>query len=305
MFLQTWKGRTIHLKIIDAHVHFSNITSFNHCAASDSVTDYSQGGYLNEAQANGVVRSVCMGLTETAPGAFPDHCAMTPMKADLVDDLTALPPGMSICLGVNPHDLSRRNIEEMEALIASGERAKKDGSSRGAVSGLKVYAGYYHFHMTDPVYDPVYDLAEKYDLAVAIHTGDTYSDRGLLKYAHPLGVDELAVARPDMRIVACHVGVPWVFDACEVAAKNRNVFIDLSGLLVGSAALIERMAKKPLLTDRYRQALVYLDDYDKILFGSDWPLVPMGAYIDFCKRLIPEEAREKVFYSNALNVYRL
>jgi len=280
------------MKIIDAHVHYSRIESFINCAKQTSMVDYSEKGYIEEAANCGVVRSVCMGLTERSPAGFPDHASQSPMLADLADKL---PPDMSVCPGINPHALDDRCISEMEDLINDNNR----------VSGFKIYAGYYHADVTDPVYDPIYKIAEKYDLTIAVHTGDTYSDRGLLKYAHPLCIDALAVAHPELRIVMCHLGVPWVFDACEVAAKNRNVYADLSGMLVGGAETIERMAANPLLTDRYRQALVYLDNYDKVLFGTDWPLVPMNAYIAFCKQLIPPEFYEKVFYSNAAKVYRL
>jgi len=308
------------MKIIDAHVHFSRIASFEECARGTSEVDYSECGYMNEAAENGVVRSVCMGLAETAPGGFPDARASTPMGADLAagmsvptdmctpagmnvptgmntihTDTYSMPRGMCICLGINPHTLSERSLAEAEGLIKGGP----------GVVGFKLYAGYYHFDITDPVYDPVYRLSEKHDLAVVIHTGDTFSIRGLLKYAHPLRVDELAVAHPDLRIVACHMGVPWVFDACEVAAKNPNVYVDLSGMLVGNAAFIALQAENPLILDRYRQALAFMESYDKVIYGSDWPLAPMGAYIGFCKRLIPQEEHEKVFYKNAMEVFKL
>jgi len=280
------------MKTIDAHVHFSRIASFEDCARNISEVDYSGGGYLREAAATEVVQSVCMGLTETTPGGFPDARSCTPMTTDIQ---ASLPAGMSVCLGVNPHTLGERSLSESEELIRNGK----------SVVGLKIYAGYYHVDITDPLYDPVYKLAEKHDLTIVIHTGETYSARGLLKYAHPLRVDDLAVTHPEMRIVACHMGVPWVFDACEVAAKNPNVYVDLSGMLVGNAAFIERQALNPLLLDRYRQALVFLENYDKVLYGTDWPLAPMGAYVDFCRKLIPAQEHEKVFYRNALKVYKL
>jgi len=101
------------------------------------------------------------------------------------------------------------------------------------------------------------------------------------------------------------MGAPWAFDACEVAGKNENVYMDMSGLLEGSAEYIAKMVEKPLLLDRYRQALMFLDDYSKILFGTDWPLVPMGAYIEFCKKIIPAEFHGDVFYNNAVKVFNL
>jgi predicted TIM-barrel fold metal-dependent hydrolase len=233
-----------------------------------------------------------MGLGETVPGGFPDAKAETPMVADLVADM---PKNMSLCLGINPHSLNVHSLAETEDLIKNSKK----------VVGMKIYAGYYHVDITDAVYDPIYKLAEKHDLTIVVHTGETYSDRGLLKYAHPLRVDDLAVSYPALRIVACHMGAPWVFDACEVAAKNPNVYIDISGILVGSAEFISTQAANPLLLDRYRQALVFLNNYEKVLYGTDWPLVPMGAYIEFCKKLIPAESHTKVFCENAVKVYKL
>ena len=280
------------IKIIDAHVHYSRIKSFEDCARHTSIVDYTEQGYLDETAYNDIVHSICMGLTEASYGGFPDVNALTPMAADLE---VVLPPGMSLCLGINPHTMTERSLYETEDLIKRNPH----------IVGIKVYAGYYHVDITDSIYSAVYDLAEKYNKTIVIHTGETYSDRGLLKYSHPLRVDDLAVTRPKIRIVACHMGAPWVFDACEVAAKNPNVYIDISGILVGNAEYISRQSSNPLLLDRYRQALVFLDNYDKVLFGTDWPLVPMDAYIEFCKKLIPSEFHEHVFYKNAVHVFNL
>jgi len=280
------------MKIIDAHVHYSKIVSFEECAKHTSDVDYSEQGFLEETSAYEVVKSVCMGLVEVSSGGFPDKDAKTPMGADL---MPSMPPGMSICLGINPFTLTGQSLAETEEMIRSHTN----------VVGMKIYAGYYHVDITDRVYDPIYALAEKYDVTIVVHTGETYSSRGLLKYSHPLRIDDLAVTHPDMRIVACHMGAPWVFDACEVAVKNPNVYIDISGLLVGNAEFIKKQTETPLLMDRYRQALIFLNSYDKVIYGTDWPLVPMGAYIDFCKNLIPEDAHEKVFYDNAVKVFKL
>ena len=278
------------MKIIDAHIHFSKIEAFADCARDNSLVDYSYQGYIREAQANGVVGSVCMGLSETTPTAFPDPAAQNPMRADLAD---TMPPGMKLCLGINPHTLT-----------PEGVRALDEEAGSGRVAGFKIYAGYYHTDANDPVYAPVYALAQEHDLTVAVHCGDTYSARGLLEYSHPLRMDRLAVTHPELRLVICHMGVPWVFDAAEVAAKNPNVHIDLSGLLVGGTEYIAAMSAKEAITGRYAQALAYLACWEKVLFGTDWPLAPMSAYIEFCKTLIPADKWETVFYGNAARVYR-
>ena len=280
------------MKIIDVHMHFSNITVFEECAKYSSLLDYSERGFYKETEENEVVYSICMGLTENAANTFPDNNTETPMTANKTD---TMPKGMFLCLGINPYALNDGNLKKTENMIKNNSR----------VAGIKIYAGYYHFDVSDKIYNPAYNIAEKYDIPVVIHTGETFSERGLLVYSHPLCIDRLAVERPDMKIMISHMGAPWAFDACEVTYKNRNVYMDISGLLVGSAEFIAKKAAQPLLTDRYKQALVFLDSYNKVIFGTDWPLVPLKPYIAFCKMLVPPETYEQVFYDNAAGLFKI
>ena len=45
------------------------------------------------------------------------------------------------------------------------------------------------------------------------------------------------------------------------------------------------------------------DNWDKVLYGSDWPLVNIPAYLEVIRRLVPEECQEKVFFENACRVF--
>ena len=275
------------MKIIDSHVHFSNVSSFKHCAANESFVDYSYDGYIKECEKNNVVKSVCMGVFETWD-VFPSKDAATPMLADLDE---RMPPGMYLCPGINPHTLNDESIAALDRLVKESKN----------VVGAKIFAGYYHFDPYSDVYEPVLRIAEKHGITIAVHTGDTYSNKGLLEYSHPLKIDRLAVTHPDLKIVICHMGVPWVFDACEVAYKNSNVYIDLSGILCGDKEFEDIDGQ----IARYVQAIKYLNNYKKLMYGTDWPLTSMEAYINFCRKLVPEEQYEDVFYKNAVEVYGL
>ncbi|MCL2171607.1 MAG: amidohydrolase family protein [Defluviitaleaceae bacterium] len=276
------------MRIIDAHMHFSNVSAF-YDAAKHSGVDYSREGYLKECEKAGIIASVCMGLGESAPGAFPDHGAQNPMLADLAEN----PPQIYTNIGINPHDLGDAAIARILAHIDANPR----------VVGFKIYAGYYHFMIHDPVYDPVYRIATERGLTVAIHTGDTYSERGLLEFSHPLAADRLAMAWRGVNFVLCHMGDPWIMDACEVAYKNPNVFVDISGLLAGDGAHIAATEARPPTMHHYTQGINYLNNYKKVLFGTDWPLVPLAEYVNFCKKLMPPSAYEDVFYNNAANLF--
>ena len=279
------------MKIIDAHMHFSRIHSLKDFAVHRAGVDYSASGFEREATDCGIVAAVCMGLSESSPGANPCPVTPTPMLADLEPHL---PRGVALMAGINPHRLDDACLQALKT--AMRERL---------ILGIKIYAGYYHFDVNDPIYTPVYRLAEEYGLPVAIHSGDTFSERGLLEYARPLSVDRLAVTWRRLSFIICHLGSPWCLEACEVAFKNHNVFVDLSGLLCGSAAEVAELAAERLWTERFQQALLLLDGSDQILFGSDWPLTPLAAYIDFCKRLVPQKNWPAVFHDNAARLFGL
>ncbi len=267
------------MKIIDAHIHFSNIISFHDTAKKNGI-NYSLEGFEKEFNA---ITAIGMGVTEDKE-KFPDNQAVNPMKLDLDTN----PQNLYHCLGFNPN--ADINLKSFEKQITS------------KTVGLKVYAGYYHYHVWDDVYKPLYELAEKHNLPVTIHSGETFSKRGLLKYAHPLEIDELAVMYPNVTFIIAHFGDPWIMDAAEVAAKNDNVLIDLSGLIVGNEEVVLRLSVDEF-TLRIKTGLVFLDNYKKVLFGSDWPLVDLKSYITFIKQLIPDEHLEDVFYNNALRIY--
>ncbi len=275
------------MDIIDAHIHYSKISSFQ-SASEENDVDYSPKGWEDEAARNEVAGCVCMGLSETVTGGFPDKQAETPMAFDL----GTAPANFCYCAGVNPHRMDEVAISNLELSLQSD-----------LCAGIKIYAGYYHYLPQAKKYDPVYRLALKYDVPVVFHSGDTYSDRGLLKYSHPLSIDQLAYKYPKMKIVIAHLGNPWLLDTAEILYKNKNVYADLSGLLVGDGVLIGRFRSQELYLNMIKTALILADSYDKLLYGTDWPLVPMQDYIRFIKDIVPEEHHQAVFYDNAKKVY--
>ena len=173
---------------------------------------------------------------------------------------------------------------------------------------LKAYLGYHHFGPESPEYAPYYPLAARFGLPVIFHTGDTYSRRAKVKFAHPLRVDEVAVDHPDVRFVMAHVGNPWLIDAAEVIYKNDNVWADLSGLLVGDESDFDEWARDGTLdavAEAVRDAFDYTERPDRFLFGSDWPLAPLRAYRDFARRIIPEGDWPAVCEANARALFSL
>ncbi|SFE23326.1 hypothetical protein SAMN04487969_101803 [Paenibacillus algorifonticola] len=278
------------MKIIDAHVHYSNIAAFKETAQTLAAIDYTAKGLLEEFRNAGVIAGVGMGVTETVEGAFPDSAALNPMLLDLTDQL---PNSLFTCAGINPLTLHLDGqLEALEQSLRSEH-----------VVGIKLYAGYYHYNVGDEIYDPVYRLASAYQLPIVIHGGLTYSDKGLLKYSHPLSMEETFLKHRDLTFMLCHLGDPWVMETAALLEKNPNLYADLSGWIVGDAAKVERLLMEQTYTDHFRRAIVFAEKYDRLVFGTDWPLVPLDAYIQFVKHLIPQAHWEDVFYNNALRVF--
>jgi Tat protein secretion system quality control protein TatD with DNase activity len=172
----------------------------------------------------------------------------------------------------------------------------------GTIKGIKLYCGYEHHYPYDERYQKVYDLCIEFDYPLMIHSGDVFSSTAKIKYAHPLNLDEVAVDNPDLKIVICHIGNPWITDCQEVVYKNKNVYADISGLTVGS---FSREGEIHYI-DKINEFLRYTESPHKLLFGTDWPIADMDSYIQFAKRLnLDSEDQELLMYRNAKNIFKL
>jgi len=170
----------------------------------------------------------------------------------------------------------------------------------GKLKGLKLYPGYQPFYPSDPKWEPAYQFAARHRIPVMIHSGDTYDARGKVKYAHPLHVDEVAVDHPDVNFVICHLGNPWIRDCMEVVYKNRNVYTDLSGFVLGG--FTDRF--EAFMSQQVQEMLLYGVEPENVLFGTDWPIASMESYLEFMEQIaIPQRERQKIMCDNALALF--
>lgn len=170
---------------------------------------------------------------------------------------------------------------------------------------VKIYLGYIHRFAYDAPYRPVYKIAEKYNVPVVFHTGDTYDTKGKLKYSDPLTIDEVAVDFPNVTFVIAHIGNPWIQSAAEVAYKNPNVYLDGSALLIGDLTKEDPQTVEKYVVEPLRWTFGYLENPAKLMYGTDWPLAGMKGYFEAFKKAIPRDQWCNVFFNNAVNVFRL
>lgn len=287
--------------VIDTHVHLADSRLPGGFDKTIALAPFEKGDrkgpvrlakvFQDEAKKAGVAQALGMPRFEVSdrdPLGIQDTLAVT----KLVRGPTLHPVGLA-----HPERFDQDHMARVEEVLKQGK-----------VKALKAYLGYLHYEPISPGYRRYFKLAAKYQVPVIFHCGDTYSKTAKLKYAHPLLLDEVAVDYPDTKFVIAHFGNPWLMDAAQVMYKNKNVWADLSAILVGDAKAFAAMEKDGVLdrnAKRVQEAIDYSEAPERFLFGSDWPLSPMTAYRDFVRRLFPEKHHAAVLRGSAKELFGL
>ena len=201
-------------------------------------------------------------------------------------------PGLTPTFCVGVHD--EVNLEVIEAGLKSGK-----------YKCIKIYLGYTFKYAYDESYKPLYTLAAKLNVPVVFHTGDTSVKGAKVKFSHPLAIDEVAVDFPNTTFVIAHAGNPWFDSAAEVAYKNNNVYIDVSGILIGDLTKKDQSDKDKYLIKPINWVFGYVENPEKLMFGTDWPLVNIKEYLNTVIQAIPIKNRRAFLHDNAVKVFHI
>lgn len=263
--------------IIDCHVHLNNYHEQEPVSLDES---------LDLLQQSMAEAGIAYSLVLTSYLVSPHR----PSTAQVVRAIEKI-PALGVVAGVSYLHYKHRDLRELAEYL-----------EQGLVKGLKLYPGYEPFYPHDGRLQVVYDMAEEFDVPVMIHCGDTYNPRAKVKYAHPLEVDEVAVDHPNVKLVICHLGNPWLVDCMEVVYKNRNVYADISGLVLGTFT----EAFEQYMAQQIEEVILYAGEPDRFLFGTDWPICSMRSYVDFVGELtLSPDVRHAMLYENARRLFKL
>jgi len=166
--------------------------------------------------------------------------------------------------------------------------------------GVKFHPSLQAFSPDDPAHWPVFAACQEHGLLALFHTGTSGigarqpGGQGIrIDYAHPLKLDAVAAAHPDLTVVAAHFGYPWHMDLAAIALHKTNVYIDISG-----------WSPKRIPAEVIRELRGRLSG--QFLWGSDFPFLAPERCLDEFEALgLPAEAQEKVLYSNAARILDL
>lgn len=269
--------------IIDAHTHIGKLED------SKFSESYEKNlAYLREEMASaGIDHALILANFETD-----EHDPKTENVLRLVKESGA--NNLHVVGSINMNTVSE-GVESIRQHVESRE-----------IVALKLYPGYQYVFPSDRSLYPLYEACSSEGLPVIFHSGDTlnYANiRGKVRYSHPIHIDDVAVDFPDLTIIIAHMGNPWLTDCAELLYKNENVYADMSGLALG-----ENFADSPygeMMRKQIKDLILY-SGADKLLYGTDWPLVGMSDYLAFTQSLgLSESALERIFYKNAVELFKL
>lgn len=263
--------------IVDCHTHVNNY----HDEAVDDLKGCVEK-LLREMRRNRVDAALVLTSYKVTPGRPSTRAVVEATRAH---------PNLFVVAGLAWASFREEDLEEI-----------RPGVEEGRVKGLKIYPGYEPFHPNDARLSPAMAFAREHRLPVMIHSGDTYTATGKLKYSHPLHVDEIAVDHPGVDFVICHIGNPWIRDTMEVVYKNANVYTDFSGLVLGDFE--DRF--ESYMRRQVQEMLLYGVQPEKCLYGTDWPIASMESYLDFMEELkMPPRDRRLMMYENTIRLFKL
>ena len=173
------------------------------------------------------------------------------------------------------------------------------------IMGVKFYLGYQKYHPNEPKLHPIYKFCQDNNFPVIYHTGMLEAGfPGLLKSSHPLNIDEVADSFPDLKIVIAHMGNPWILDCGAVMLKNKNVYMDFSAFFSEYQPITEE--ELHFFIKRLTEFKMFVGDFKKCLFGTDWPLYSQKEYLQAVNKLpLRDEEMELVFWKNAKEIFNL
>ena len=271
------------MPVLDCHVHLNNYKEINKTEKKFLSLEERLNALLESIDNNNVDYSIILSSYKVNRDR--------PSTSQIIETVKKYDNKLGVVAGFTIDNHTDEDLENYRKWL-------KDG----LIKGIKLYCGYEHYYPYDERYQRVYDMCIEYASPLMIHTGDAYSNTAKIKYSHPLNIDDIAVDNPELKIIMCHLGNPWITDCQEILYKNRNVYADISGLIVGNFTL----AAETHYITKIKELLNYVGEPHRLLYGSDWPISSMSSYLSFAQKLdLNQDSRDLLMFKNTKSVFKL
>jgi predicted TIM-barrel fold metal-dependent hydrolase len=167
------------------------------------------------------------------------------------------------------------------------------------IRGIKLHPPHQVFGLTDyrekglKSLETIFTIAQERKVPVMIHTGTSIFPGARSRLGDPMGVDDVAIDFPELKIILAHGGRPlWSETAVFLLRRFPNVSIDISG--IPPRRLLHYFPRLPEFAD-------------KVLYGSDWPAPGVPSLKEILEGVealpLPPEARAKIMGGNARKLF--
>ncbi len=184
------------------------------------------------------------------------------------DEADALNDAVAKIVAQHPGRFSGYGTISMDHLKIPRALAQVQRVAGLGLKGLNLQPSFFGMAIDDRLLYPVYAKANELGLQVALHTGINYTVTFPIRNDQPLQLDQVACDFPDLVLVACHAGWPWVPEMVAVLRKHPNVYAEFGGL--APRYVCEQNTGWEVMF-RFMNSLLS----GQVLHGTDWPVFPM------------------------------
>lgn len=165
--------------------------------------------------------------------------------------------------------------------------------------GLSLQPAFIGMLPTDARLYPLYQVCEETGIPLWLHTGINYSPHHSMDADRPIHLERILIDFPEIKIVACHSGWPWVSELCALARKfHPRIFLEIGGV-APKYIFANNTGWDPML--QYANSLLQ----NQVLFGTDWPIIPFKRAIgEISEAPLKEEVKGKILYENGWKLIR-
>ncbi len=162
--------------------------------------------------------------------------------------------------------------------------------------GAHLYPHWFGLAPDHAKYYPYYAKCAELGVPIMMQVGHNLvytRERRLPSVGRPITLDQVAIDFPELTLIGIHIGVPWTDEMISMCWKHPNVYT------AGDA-----------YAPRHWPAsyVHYLNTYgrDKVLFGTDWPVIDPERAVREVKELgLRPESERALMRDNAMRIFKL
>jgi uncharacterized protein len=227
-----------------------------------------------------------------------DHAVMH-AETESAESAEALNDALTKVIADHPGRFSGIGAVDTNPLRASKIARQVVSASDAGLLGVSLQPAFAGLDIDDRVLYPMYSRAEELGLIVALHTGITYSRMHPIRHERAELLDQVACDFPDLKLIACHAGWPWVTEYCAVARRHPTVYLEFGGLA-------PKYVAKPGTGWDPLFGMMANVLRDQVLYGTDWPVMPPSRVLaEWRASGLSEAALEALFAGNAQRLFGL